>query len=53
MKGFTLIEVIIVIVLLSIIAAIVVPNYVHWKEKEKTKTVEIVDTKRPSIMKSE
>jgi len=41
-KGFTLIEVMIVLVIFGIIAAIAIPQFAGWKEKQEAEAVETV-----------
>ncbi len=45
-KGFTLIEVMIVMAILGIMAAIIIPNFIAWKQKnqakEKSTQIELV-----------
>lgn len=54
MKGFTLIEVVIVIILLSIIFCVAAPQYINYKQTKTTQqVVEIVDDGRPTITRSE
>lgn len=52
MKGFTLIEVVIVIILLSIIFCVAAPVYIKNKQAKETQTIEIVDKNRPTITRS-
>ena len=54
MKGFTLVEVIIVVIMLCIIFMIAAPQYINYKQTKTTQqVVEIVDDGRPTITRSE
>jgi len=52
-KGFTLIEIMIVLVIIGIIAAISIPHYAGWKKQQETEAVEAVEAApKPPVRKA-
>jgi prepilin-type N-terminal cleavage/methylation domain-containing protein len=51
-KGFTLIEVIIVLVIIGIIAAIAIPHYAGWKEQQKKLDTVRAAVEEPAVKKA-
>jgi type II secretory pathway pseudopilin PulG len=53
MKGYTLIEAILVIIIFLIITSLGIHVKYRFDQQKDTQTVEIVDTNRPTITRSE
>lgn len=54
MKGFTIIELMIVIAICGILAAIIIPEYAKYQNKQQTQIMQAkpVDTMQPEVIES-